>query len=139
MGGDKMNFDPMAGINQHVRQQNKFVQEIADNIVENKRRAEQIQIEQRDYLKSISEDIKGINEIVELVRKNNEIHENTFQLFQEIMTVMKAQTPEEADGIIRNVMNKANQANEDFGTIQALIGYGKMLGKLIFPDVDIFN
>ncbi|MDQ0999764.1 light-regulated signal transduction histidine kinase (bacteriophytochrome) [Neobacillus niacini] len=134
-----MSNDPMANLNQHLRNQMRQIQEVADQMTENKRRAEQVQIDQRDYLKQISENTKGISEIIDLVRKNNEINEKTFELFQEVSKVMTAQTPQEAEGIIRNVMNKANQANEDLGTIQALMGYGKMLGKLIFPEADIFN
>lgn len=99
----------------------------------------QMQTKSLEYLEQIAENTQGINEIISLVRKNNEINERTFELFQEVFTVITAETPEQADGILRNVMNKANQANEDWGTIQAIIGYGKMLGKLIFPDSDIFN
>ena len=106
---------------------------------EEKRLEKQMQTKSLEYLEQIAENTQGINEIISLVRKNNEINERTFELFQEVFTVITAETPEQADGILRNVMNKANQANEDWGTIQAIIGYGKMLGKLIFPDSDILN
>ncbi|PGW74481.1 hypothetical protein [Bacillus thuringiensis] len=98
-----------------------------------------MQTKSLEYLEQIAKNTQGINEIIILVRKNNEINERTFKLFQEVFTVITAETPEQADGILRNVMNKANQANEDWSTVQAIIGYGKMLGKLTFPDSDIFN
>ncbi|MBM7586007.1 hypothetical protein JOC86_002549 [Bacillus pakistanensis] len=60
-------------------------------------------------------------------------------MIQEMFTVIKSETPEEADGILRKVMNKANLANEDWGTIQTIISYGKLLGKLTFPEAVIFN
>lgn len=139
MGGDNMNFDPMASINRQLNDTMRRHQEMADNIAENKRKAEQIQIEQRDYLKAISEDVKGINEIIALVRKNNEINEQTFQLLQEVLTIITAETPEEANNILGNVVETANKANETWGTIQAIISYGKMLGKLTFPESGLFD
>lgn len=134
-----MNLDPLASVRAETQRHIESIREAQRQAYQERKNVEQVQIEQRDYLKEISENTKGIKEIIELVRKNNEINESTFQLFQEVSKVMTAQTPQEAEGVIRNVMNKANQANEDFGTIQALVGYGKMLGKMIFPDVDIFN
>lgn len=87
----------------------------------------------------IADNTQGINDLVSLVRQGNEIHQQTFALLQEMQTIMTAQSPEEAETILRQVLNKATQANEDFSTIQSLIGYGKMLGKLIFPDSSFFD
>lgn len=134
-----MSFDPMYNFNQQIRQQNKQVQDLANIAYENRKRAEQIQIEQRDYLKAVSEDVKGIGEIISLVRKNNEINEQTFQLLQEVLTIITAETPEEANNILGNVVETANKANETWGTIQAIISYGKMLGKLTFPESGFFE
>ncbi|WP_074842910.1 hypothetical protein [Priestia endophytica] len=134
-----MNFDPMARINQQVNDSVRRQKEAIDKIVENKRNAEQIQIEQRDFLKEISADVKGINEIIALVRENNEINEQTFKLLQEVLTIITAKTPEEANDILGNVVDTANKANETWGTIQAIISYGKMLGKLTFPESGLFD
>ncbi|KYG33430.1 hypothetical protein AZF06_21535 [Priestia endophytica] len=139
IGGDNMNFDPMARINQQVNDSVRRQKEAIDKIVENKRNAEQIQIEQRDFLKEISADVKGINEIIALVRENNEINEQTFKLLQEVLTIITAKTPEEANDILGNVVDTANKANETWGTIQAIISYGKMLGKLTFPESGLFD
>lgn len=129
----------MNDINRRTSKQIEKQQEMANQIAENRRRRDQVQLESRDYLKQISENTKGISEVIDLVRKNNKINEDTFQLFQQVLTVIIAETPEQADGIIRNVMNKANQANEDWGTIQIILEYGKMLGKLTFPDSGLFD
>ncbi|MGG0789278.1 hypothetical protein ABE132_11205 [Peribacillus simplex] len=134
-----MNFNPMDEVNRRMQKQMQERQEVIDQIIENKRKAEQVQIEQRDYLKEISADIKGLSEVIELVRRNNEINERTFQLVLEVFTVITADSPEQANGIIRNTLDKANQTNEDWGTIQTIIGYGKMLGKLTFPDSGLFD
>ncbi|MFK4308438.1 hypothetical protein ABH957_003114 [Bacillus sp. RC242] len=106
---------------------------------EEQRLVKQIQTNSFEYLEQIVENTQVINEIISLLRKNNEINERTFELFQEVFTVITAETPEQVDGILKNVMNKANQANEDLGTIQAILGYGKMIAKLIFPDSYIFT
>lgn len=52
---------------------------------------------------------------------------------------MTAGSVEEGNTILREVIDTANQANEDFETIQKPIGYRKMLLKLCFPDIDIME
>ena len=75
--------------------------------------------------------------MVSLVREGNQINEKTFELIQKLHTIMTVETQEEGETIIREVLDTANQASEDFETIKTLIGYGKMLLKLVFPDADI--
>ncbi|MGG0287183.1 hypothetical protein ABEY41_19090 [Peribacillus butanolivorans] len=132
-------MNPMDEVNRRLQKDMQERREVIDQIIENKRKAEQVQIEQRDYLKEISADMKGLSEVIELVRRNNEINERTFQLVLEVFTVITADSPEQANDIIRNTLDKANQTNEDWGTIQTIIGYGKMLGKLTFPDSGLFD
>ncbi|MFC8561025.1 hypothetical protein [Peribacillus frigoritolerans] len=132
-------MNPMDEVNRRLQKDMQERQKVIDHITENRRKAEQVLIEQRDYLKEISADVKGINEIIALVRKNNEINEQTFQLLQEVLTIITAETPEEANNILGNVVETANKANETWGTIQAIISYGKMLGKLTFPESGLFD
>ncbi|MGW6666332.1 hypothetical protein [Peribacillus sp. NPDC055009] len=132
-------MNPMDEVNRRLQKDMQKRQKVIDHITENRRKAEQVQIEQRDYLKEISADVKGINEIIALVRKNNEINEQTFQLLQEVLTIITAETPEDANNILGKVVETANKANETWGTIQAIISYGKMLGKLTFPESGLFD
>lgn len=94
----------------------------------------QRELESHEALLKIAENTRGINELVALVRQGTEINKQTFELLQEIQTIMTAKTKEEAESIVRKVIDKANQANEDIGTIQSIISYGKMLIKASFPE-----
>ena len=80
----------------------------------------------------IAENTKGINDLISLVRQGNEINQQTFELLQEMQTIMTAQSPEEADTIFRRVMGKATQTVEDYETIQTMMSYGKTLIETIF-------
>lgn len=43
------------------------------------------------------------------------------------MEISQAKTEEEADSLYRNVMDNANQLNEDVETATKLIGFGKIV------------
>ena len=90
--------------------------------------------EQHEALLRIADNTEGIQELVTLVRQGNEINQEAFALLQEIQTIMTAPTREEGESILRRVLNKATQANEDLDTIQTLLSHGKMLIGAIFPD-----
>ncbi|WP_458106278.1 hypothetical protein [Bacillus sp. PK5-004] len=126
-------------LNAAIRNTTAHLNEIYNQVQETNRAKFQREEESHEALLQIAENTKGIEQIISLVRKNNEINEQTFQLLQEVFTVITAETPEQADGILRSAMDKANQANESWGTIQTVIGYGKMLGKLTFPESNLFD
>lgn len=131
-----MTFDPMAGVNQINNKLWKQQQEMLNHVTENNRR----NIEREEEKVQLLRDIKESNfQVVELVRKNNEINKELFDLFQELNTIMVANSEVEANNILGNVVETANKANETWGTIQAIISYGKMLGKLTFPESGLFD
>lgn len=120
-----------------VQNMNASLQESYDKMTKFNADKQQREIESHEALLQIADNTKGIQELVSLVREGNEINHQTFELIQQLLTIMTAQTPDEGETIIREVINTAAQTNEDLDTIQTLIGYGKMLFKLVFPDVDI--
>lgn len=122
-------------LNVAIKNTNAHLNEIYNQIQETNRAKFQREVESHEALLQIAENTSGIKELVSLVREGNEINHKTFELIQYLQTIMTAQTPQEGETILREVINTANQANEDFETIQTLIGYGKMLFKLVFPDV----
>ncbi|BDG37254.1 hypothetical protein [Saccharococcus caldoxylosilyticus] len=73
-------------------------------------------------------------EMVGLIRKNNEINEEMLELFKEMTNVLKAQTEEEAKGIVMDIIEKAKNTNDALDAISGLINYGKLLIKLMFPE-----
>ena len=124
-------------LNLAINNTNAQLNEIYSQMQERNRIKFQREEESHEALLQIAENTKGIKDLVSLVREGNEINKQTFELIQKLQTIMTAETPEEGETIIREVLDTANQANEDFETIQTLIGYGKMLFKLVFPDIEI--
>lgn len=122
-------------LNAAIKNTNAHLNEIYNQVQETNRAKFQREAESHEALLQIAENTSGIKELVSLVREGNEINHKTFELIQQLQTIMTAQTPQEGETILREVINTASQANEDFETIQTLIGYGKMLFKLVFPDV----
>ena len=92
----------------------------------------QRELENHQLLNEISENTKSINELVLLVRQGNQINQQTFELLQEIQTIIVAQTAEEANTILRRVVDKALQLNENVETAKSLIEHGKFLIEIIF-------
>lgn len=95
---------------------------------------EQREIQLNQMIQQIVENTAYLPEMVGLVRKNNEINEEMLTLFQEMTEVMKAQTPEEAEGIIKNVVAKAMETNDALDAASGLLNYGKLLMKFAFPE-----
>lgn len=95
---------------------------------------EQREIQLNQMIQQIVENTAYLPEMVGLVRKNNEINEEMLALFQEMTDVMKAQTPEEAEGIIKNVVSKAMETNDALDAASGLLNYGKLLYKFVFPE-----
>ena len=110
-------------VNRHSEEMNARLEEIAEANAEEYQR----KIDNHQNLSKIAENTQGIKDIVEIVRQGNEINQQTFELFQELQKIMIAESKEEGEEILRNVLDKANQAKEDIDTIQTIFGYGKML------------
>lgn len=116
---------------------NNRINDAYNQIIESNQAKDKRDKESHAALLQIAENTEGIKELVSLVREGNQINEKTFELIQKLHTIMTVETQEEGETIIREVLDTANQASEDFETIKTLIGYGKMLLKLVFPDADI--
>ena len=73
-------------------------------------------------------------EMVGLIRKNNEVNEEMLELFQEMTSILKAQSKEEAEKIVLNVIEKAKNTNDALDAMTSLLNYGKILINLVFTD-----
>ena len=133
LGGDLMSdnkFDFSSAIRNVNASLNQDIRRMAEiNAAKHLRESES-----HEALLRIADNTQGIQELVTLVRQGNEINQGTFVLLQEVQTIMTAKTQEEAETILRRVLDKANQTNEDIGNIQILLNYGKMLLGTIFPE-----
>ena len=126
--------DSSKNLNLAVQNMNASIEESFNTISKINAEKHKREIESHEALLQIAENTKGIKELVSLVRDGNEINKQTFELIQKLQTIMTAETQEEGETIIREVLDTANQANEDIETIQSLLSYGKMLIGLCFPD-----
>ena len=125
---DRPIINPLSDlVNKHNEEMKAMLNEIGvKNALKDQR-----EIDNHEHLSKIAENTQGIKDIVELVRQGNEINQQTFELFQELQKIMIAESKEEGEEILRNVLDKANQAKEDIDTIQTIVGYGKMLLTLV--------
>jgi len=106
----------------------KQQQEMLDHISENNRRKAEREEEKIQLLR----DIKESNfQMVELIRRNNEINKDLFDLFQEMNTIMVANNEEEAKGILTKVLEKAVTINDGVGALTSLAAHGEMLYQFV--------
>ena len=119
-----MNFDPMAGANQISNKYLKQTQEMLNHIADGNRR----RVEREEEKIQLLRDIKESNfQMVELIRRNNEINKDLFDLFQELNTIMVANNEEEAKGILTKVLEKAVSINDGYGALSSLAAHGKKM------------
>ncbi|PWW20217.1 hypothetical protein DFO73_11631 [Cytobacillus oceanisediminis] len=95
---------------------------------------EQREMQLNEMIQQIVANTAYLPEMVGLIRKNNEINEEMLGLFQEMTEVLKAQTVEEAEGIVKTVVGKAQETNDALDAMSGLLSYGKLLIKLMFPE-----
>jgi hypothetical protein len=134
IGGDNMNFDPMATTNRLANELWQQQQERFKNIAEGNKRKEEREEEKIQLLR----DIKESNfQMVELIRRNNEINKDLFDLFQELNTIMVANNEEEAKGILTKVLEKAVSLNDGYGALSSLAAHGEVLYQ--FVKMKYFN
>ncbi|MBY0196403.1 hypothetical protein H7U05_03675 [Priestia megaterium] len=124
-----------ANINEMMENRKRMLEEIA----ENKRRSDQVQIDQLQSSKNIEKALEDIQnsmpEIISLVRENNDTSKEMFALFQEMNTIMTAQSEEEAKHILETVTEKAQNISDKGEAAKNLYGYGKFLFMCVKEDI----
>ncbi|MGG6362658.1 hypothetical protein ACQ5SI_26285 [Peribacillus frigoritolerans] len=126
---------------------NKVMEAIANSnrlkdIEKHEQQLKEQEKEMRDQqlLKLVEQIMKNtayLPEMVGLVRKNNEINEGMLELFKEMTNVLRAQSQEEAQNIVLDVVEKAKNTNDALEAMSGLLNYGKLLINLVFPDSDL--
>ncbi|MEI2358994.1 hypothetical protein [Priestia megaterium] len=115
------------------------LKEYGESIERNRLKAEQVQIDQLQSSKNIEstlEDIKNsMPEIISLVRENNDTSKEMFTLFQEMNTIMTAQSEEEAKNILETVTEKAQNISDKGEAAKNLYSYGKFLFMCVKEDI----
>ncbi|MDF2039856.1 hypothetical protein P2R12_23220 [Cytobacillus oceanisediminis] len=135
---DKYNFSNLSNaVQQAQRSLSHQMAELAEiqnykALKEEQRIQREVQL--NEMIQQIVANTAYLPEMVGLIRKNNEINEEMLGLFQEMTEVLKAQTVEEAEGIVKSVVGKAQETNDALDAMSGLLSYGKLLIKLMFPE-----
>ncbi|CAK8580902.1 hypothetical protein [Priestia megaterium] len=124
-----------ANINEMMENRKRMLEEIA----ENKRKSDQMKIDQLQSSKNIERMLEEIYEsmpvIVSLVRENNDTSKEMFALFQEMSTIMTAQSEAEAQDILDTVTEKAKDLSDTGEAVKNLYSYGKFLFMFVKEDI----
>jgi hypothetical protein len=124
LGGGPMNFEPMAGVNKIANDSWKKQQDMFSQIAKRNNEKEQREIE---LLQSVKEIKDFIPEIMSLVRQNNQVNKELFALYQEMNTIMIANSKEEAENIFFTVITKLKDTKDGIDAATGLFTYGKAL------------
>lgn len=92
-----------------------------------KQRVIDYQNESLELLRSINENTKGLDVVVELLKTNNKQQEEVLGLITEILAISIGDTEEVVESTYRSVMNKITSTVEDVETIQTLLGFAKTI------------
>lgn len=110
----------------------EFMGDFEDEVSESMQQREDREIELNKLVSQVVENTAYLPQIVNLIRKNNEINTEMLELFKEINEVLKAKNKEEAESIIKSVVLKAKDLNDGVAAMSSLINYGTMLIKFMF-------
>ncbi|MED4021987.1 hypothetical protein [Priestia aryabhattai] len=117
----------------------KKIREYGEISERNRLKAEQISTDQLQSSKNIERMLEEIYEsmpvIVSLVRENNDTSKEMFALFQEMSTIMTAQSEAEAQDILDTVTEKAKNLSDTGEAVKNLYSYGKFLFMFVKEDI----
>lgn len=116
--------NPIEGQLQRMKQ----VQEDAiRSMAEEKQKEERYNQDVLNTLRNIEKNTGDISSLVSLVQSSGDKQDEIIYVLKKVMEISQAKTEEEADTLYRNVMDNANQLNEDVETATKLIGFGKIV------------
>lgn len=116
--------NPIEGQLQRMKQ----VQEDAiRSMAEEKQKEERYNQDVLNTLRNIEKNTGDISSLVSLVQSSGDKQDEIINVLKKVMEISQAKTEEEADTLYRNVMDNANQLNEDVETATKLIGFGKIV------------
>ncbi|MFJ8268518.1 hypothetical protein [Peribacillus asahii] len=88
---------------------------------------EQREIESVALLRSINENTKGLDSVVDLLKNMSAQQEEVLELLKEVLAISASETEEVAEGKYRSVMKKITSTVEDVNTMQTLLGFAKTI------------
>lgn len=116
--------NPLEGHSQKINQIQEDAQRQMD---EAKQKEERYNQDVLNTLKNIEKNTGDISSLVSLVQSCGDKQDEIINVLKKVMEISQAKTEEEADSLYRNVMDNANQLNEDVETATKLIGFGKIV------------
>lgn len=122
------------GIDNSMEELNQeIVKSLAEKEAKEQERVER-EVELNKLTKQIVQNTAYLPELVGLIRKNNEVNEEMLDLMKEMTDVLKAQTVEEAESVVKDIVTKAKDTKDGLDAMSGLLSYGKLLIKLMFPE-----
>ncbi|MGP4071298.1 hypothetical protein ACTWQB_01940 [Piscibacillus sp. B03] len=113
---------------------NKVLDKYNSERIAKEQAREQREIQLNQMIEQIADNTAFLPEMVGLIRKNNELNEEMLDLYKEMMNVMKAESKEEAENMVMDVVEKAKNTNDSLNAMSNLMNYGRVLIKLMFPE-----
>jgi hypothetical protein len=125
--GIKLNLHNMTKPLVHYPKPNPELERLLGGVREKNEAREQREIESVELLRSINENTKGLDSVVELLKNMNSQQEEVLELLKEVLAISTSETKEVAEGKYRTVMKKITTSVEDINTMQTLLGFAKTI------------
>lgn len=125
--GIKLNLHNMTKPLVHYPKPNPELERLLGGVREKNEAREQREIESVELLRSINENTKGLDSVVELLKNMNGQQEEVLELLKEVLAISASETKEVAEGKYRTVMKKITTSVEDINTMQTLLGFAKTI------------
>lgn len=111
----------------HYPKPNPELERLLGGAREKNEAREQREIESVELLRSINENTKGLDSVVDLLKNMNSQQEEVLELLKEVLAISASETKEVAEGKYRTVMKKITTSVEDINTMQTLLGFAKTI------------
>jgi hypothetical protein len=122
------------GAEEVINKNQRNIETITKSFQEDKKKKEKFNEDLLGTVREIKNDTANLSEIVFLIREGNIVNEEIFNLFAEMLTIIKAKNKEEAENTFKNALQKALLFNNSVQLIKNLTSFGMFLIKLAFPN-----
>jgi hypothetical protein len=123
-------FDPMDSINRQTQDFQRKIQSLSEGIQKEKQEEKERSVAMLAAVQETAINTRTLSDIVTLIRTNNEKQDEIFDLLVEMLSISKASSKQEAEGIFKRVMDKAIKLGSNYESLTTLAGVGKAV--LIF-------
>ena len=121
---DKPLIEPL---NYDFASQNKALNQIYDNMREQRTKKEEYKSKVLETLCNIEKNTSNLNTVVELIKDSNENQEEIINIITELLMLSKETNQEEARSKFKKIMNKITNIKDSADTINQLVTLGSTI------------